>query len=447
MVLLTRTSLIPISSDLHSSLSSTGQAKYFAMANMKNSTPKKAFPFLSLPLEVRRKIYLVMRSWPSKQHHALLCVSKQMLSEAKESYAQRALICTSEDDLISKVYKSIPVVLNSIQTLVLTFDDYCSSEESHSLLLSATEEPACGVDEPHFSHLQSVVVCLARLPNITELAFLQSKDSISDGSLGGILPSLTTWLSKHYRQIESLKLAVGYIGLDFISSLSNLQSLDSCAYSLTAATEAAQVFHQLDHLATLTLTRSAPRPTYNAEDSSRIKRSIDGEVLRSMKPLKNVNLFDNIDMTQARYEEGDPRRPLKIIDEDVFNALREKHGDSIENLHIKSSDILTPLILQAMKTLLESATALKTLRLSLIDADIDNLENLPKSLRSIDIAVQSNYMPPFVEADLHSIHSALPNLQDFQYTVYKRPLGRLLCHFGTSAGGKKKWVSWRRAVL
>ena len=408
------------------------------MANMKNSTPKKAFPFLSLPLEVRRKIYLVMRSWPSKQHHALLCVSKQLLSEAKESYAQRALICTSENDLICKVYNSMPVVLNNIQTLVLTFEGYRRSEETDSLLRSATEEPGCGINEPHFSDLQPIVVCLTRLPNITELALLEPKYLISDRLLEAIHASLTIWLSKNYRQIESLKLTVRYIDLVFISSLSNLQSLDSCAYSLTAPTEAVQVFHQLDHLATLTLTRSAPRSACYGSDSSKIKRSIDGEVLRTMKPLKTVNLFDNIDKIQAGYDEGYVSRPTKIIDEDVFNALREKHSDSIENLHIKSYHILTPLVLKAMKTLLESATALKTLCLSLIDADISNLEHLPKSLRTINIAVRSNYMPPFVEADLHSIHSALPNLQDLQYTVYKRPSGRLLCHFATSDGGKKK---------
>lgn len=131
-----------------------------------------------------------MRRWPSQQHHAVLCVSKQILSESRESFDQRALICASESDLVSKVFNSSPVILNKIQTLVITFEDGCYAEEMGSLLESVTEEPPCGADKAYFRDLQSVVVCLSRLPNTTELAFLQSKDFSSDRMLKDFFASL-----------------------------------------------------------------------------------------------------------------------------------------------------------------------------------------------------------------------------------------------------------------
>lgn len=78
--------------------------------------PKKASPILRLLFEVRLKVYLVMHSWPSKPCHAIFCASKQLLSEARESYHQRGLICSSEIDFVSVVDKGPPLVLNKIQT-------------------------------------------------------------------------------------------------------------------------------------------------------------------------------------------------------------------------------------------------------------------------------------------------------------------------------------------
>lgn len=95
-----------------------------------------------------------------------------------------------------------------------------------------------------------------------------------------------------------------------------------------------------------------------------------------MKPLKELNLFDTI---LKIHDFDDPRSftvPPKIMNEDIFDALREKHSDSIVHLTIRSSYILKPDVLQAMLSFIESATALPTLSLRLIDADISNLERL-----------------------------------------------------------------------
>jgi hypothetical protein len=157
-----------------------------------------------------------------------------------------------------------------------------------------------------------------------------------------------------------------------------------------------------------------------------------------MKPLKDLNLLDAVVGTRYKSDGSNSNYSPTLMTKDLFNGLREKHGDSIENLTITSSYALPPGIQKAMLSFLESASALQTLRLRLFNMNISNLEKLPKDLRSIKITIVSHRMPSLVEADLDTIHSALPRLQELRYTVHKPTSGRVLCRFKTSNYGRQR---------
>lgn len=407
---------------------------------MTESKLRTMFPFLKLPLEVRRKVYLVMRQWPSQQHHAVLRTSKQVYAESTESFDQRALICEDESDLIKRVSKSTTVVLKQIQTLVITLTGTAYLREFQSLEESLVAVTVCGSDAEHFEDVQRMVTCLARLPNVTELKLLCPELFVDDECMEGYSLTLAAWLATNYNQVESLSLTVKFITLDFIAAFRNLHILSFCGYSLTAAADAVPIFRQLDHLESLTLTRPMARIA-KADDWTMIKRSIDGEVLRSIKPLKVLTLADYCEDT----DDGDSYlgsvRPPKLMNEDIFCALSERHGDSVQNLTIESSYILAPPVLRAMLSFFDSAIALQTLCLDLVDADIGNLTRLSKTIRDIQIEISSDYLPSFGQADLYSIHNTLPNLKKFKYEVYRMRSGKLLCHFKTSNNGRRKYVS------
>lgn len=407
------------------------------MAKRKESQSRPPFRFLGLPLEVRRKIYLLMRIWPSEQHHAVLRVSKQIHAEARESFYQRALVCSSQSDLISTVFKFTPVVLNRIQTLVVTLEEWGWSKHRNELLKSVTGEPVCGTDELYYKDLQSVVTCLSRLPNVTELTILGPRQSYVAKRMQNYFASLTAWVTQNYTQIESLTLTAKNTTLGFISALSNLQSLTFCGFSLTTSAEAVEIFRRLDHLKTLSLIRPERSPDcFN--NGARIVRSLDGEVLRSMKPLKAFTLLDCVDENNECDDDPDVVLAPQHMNEDIFHALREKHSDSIQKLTIRSTFDVTSPTHDAMLSFICSATALQTLRLDLVDTDIRNLERFSRDLRCVEIVLCNEYLPSFGEADLSSVHHALPQLRELKYTVYRQRSGRLLCRFTTEDYGKKR---------
>jgi hypothetical protein len=117
------------------------------MEELAKSKPTPTFRFLSLPLEVRRKVYLLMSMWPSRYHHAVLQVSKQIYAESKESFEQRPMKCSTRDDLIHKIMSYTPVALNNIHTLLVAFERYEDSVEMASLLASLAGEPPYATDK------------------------------------------------------------------------------------------------------------------------------------------------------------------------------------------------------------------------------------------------------------------------------------------------------------
>lgn len=259
------------------------------------------FPFLSLPLEVRRKVYLVMRSWPSREHQTTLLVSKQIHAESQESYDQRALICSSAFEFVEEALEAAPVVLKNIQTLAIYFDDSTSLRSelfsrvmNLTTMFAADESLQSAANEYYFKDLQCLVSCLSRLPNITELFILRDKGGAVEPRTF-YLQSLLAWLSNNYSLVGSLTLTVSNLSLGRISAFTNLQALNCFMYTLTPEDGMINLMEKLDSLEQLTLRRR--------HDCSGLTNSFTGNVFRSMWPLKSFSLLDD-DKKEAEERES-----------------------------------------------------------------------------------------------------------------------------------------------
>ncbi len=142
----------------------------------------------------------------------------------------------------------------NIQTLVITFDHYCYTSEMMPLLESTAALAGCGTEQ-YFKELQSLVICLSRLPNIVEMTILHPMDCLADQQMKDYMASLTAWLTTHYNEIQSLTFSTNFIQLDFLSGLPNLQSLAFSGFSCTTTADAAKIFQKMDQLDSLTWTR------------------------------------------------------------------------------------------------------------------------------------------------------------------------------------------------
>jgi hypothetical protein len=406
------------------------------------------FPFLSLPLEVRREVYLVMRKWPSRHHHAVLRVNRQIYAESKESFDQRALVCSSPLEFAEKVIEATPVVLKGIQTLAIYFDEdiylnsTVSSQMTNSMTGLATTDDILRSDgdDYYIDDLQVLVSCLARLPNITELSILRNRKG-SNTPPRGYLKSLLVWLSKNYTFVESLTLTVNHVTLDTISAFTNLQTLSCISYSLTPPADMISVVERLDHLEELTLKKRFESPALG------IVHSFTGSVFRSTRPLKRLNLVEEEEIEDGNWGHHQGRRieaypPLSLGD--LITALSEQHSDTMEHLTVEASgsfDAAVPP--QLLRSFVTNATSLKTLTMDVVHCDTEFLEHLPQSLRSLNFTLSADAIPAFGEASLSELHSRLPRLQSVSYNVLNKKSGRSMVSFESEKYGRTRCVHTR----
>ncbi len=405
------------------------------MPKIANLKPKTTFPFLSLPLEVRRKVYFFMREWPSQHHHAVLRASKQIYAESKESFDQRALICSSQQEFVKKVSNALSVVLNKIESLAINFEYPAFSYDQRPLEVLAADESLCAVGEKYFKDLRSVIICLRRLPNIMDLSVLRPRKDNHDEPAEDYLKSLLTWLSKNYTQVESLTVTLRCVNFDAFSTFSNLHTLRCMAYSLTSEEQMITVLETMIRLKDLTLMR--PRPEFRGKD---LLHSFTPKALRSMTPLKTLRLLEEDD---SEGEYGDRRDWLHppLITPAVFAAFSERHCDTIQHLTIDCDDSFDSVVFpQQMELFVTKATSLKTLALNLRHSEIDFLEHLPQSLQSLKLSLSATTLPSCGQTSLIELHSKLPHLRKISYNVYNERTGRTMFTFESDNYGRTRYV-------
>ncbi len=403
------------------------------MANIGKSMSNKAFPFLSLPLEIRRKVYLTMRTWPAQEHHTILCVSKQVYKESKESYDQRPLVCTNQLEFVRRVKETSPVVLNKIETLSINFLDDAFWDTGRCQLVNAVDENGFPVIEPHPEELQSVISCLRCLPSITELLISGTRKHRAREPVQPYLKSLLAWLGENYSQVESLTLNINPISLDAISAFSKLRTLSCYAYSHASPAQMIQVLDGLVRLEELTLRARSPKI-----QNIGLHRSFTGDVLRAMRPLKTLNLLDD-DGSESEGEVNIYNHKPPHITSSIFAALCQKHYHTLQHLNVKFDGLFNHQVSQQiLKGFVARATSLKTLLFNVIECDVDFLNYLPPSLKILDFTTQEVKLPAFGEASLAELQSKLPRLQEISFKVISIETGTSLFKFESKDLSRKK---------
>jgi hypothetical protein len=80
------------------------------------------FFFLKLPLEVRQMIYMCITAWSAHDHLSVLCVSKKIHRESKDSFDRRPLECACKSTLVNRLNKFSQLVLKKMEQLSVHFE-------------------------------------------------------------------------------------------------------------------------------------------------------------------------------------------------------------------------------------------------------------------------------------------------------------------------------------
>lgn len=99
----------------------------------------------------------------------MLCLSKRIHEEARESFFQRPLICASQSNFINRVHQLTTVVLKGMDELSIQFEDMQTRSLTAQLDSHAIQQRRLGTNNPFSAELQNVCQALRKLPNIRTL--------------------------------------------------------------------------------------------------------------------------------------------------------------------------------------------------------------------------------------------------------------------------------------
>jgi hypothetical protein len=340
-----------------------------------------AMGFLELPLEVRLNLYHIMLSLPVQTHLNLLCVNKQVYSEARKSFYQRPLVCNSQYDLMDFVEHWPKSAVHNITNLQLHLEEI-RPEAMQGYLAELVAGTQVQRRHPYLLEIQQITTALSALSGVTHLQILKPLDIRTGPPSSIVTTQVLRWAADYYTKLHSLRLDIEQCHLDCLESCKELKSLRLSAYSESSPTRMADVLRRLPNLKELSLAgppsnlAALTRHGYH----TRIAQSITHVVISRMRPLKRLSIF------QLNGAESDPQ---PLLTPNVMIALYQVHRDSLRELKISSAITPTPMFVTHLAAFLLGTTTLEEVSLLWPNTEPASVDNLPNTVRKLEIAVRT----------------------------------------------------------
>jgi hypothetical protein len=338
--------------------------------------------FLKLPLEVRQNLYGLMVGLPYRDHLNLLCVQKQVYSEARESFYRRPLHCNSQYDLIKFVERWPGSVLQSITNLQLRLEEIRPEIMQGYLHGISGGNPVQSHPHPYLLEINQITSALSELPRVAHLQLLRPTSLQMSIPSSIVMTQLLNWTAEHYPKLHSLRLDLEQCHIDCLGSLTELKSLQVTGYSETSSIRTADVLSKLTNLEEL-LVVGPPRGLQMLQrhgSQTNIVQSVNHQTFERLKPLKCLTLVQLMDSG---------------INEDVFltrktmKALYEVHRESLRSLTISSTTKPGSVFIEFLSAFFLGTTKLREIRLMWPDIETPLVDCIPNTVWKLEVAVTS----------------------------------------------------------
>jgi hypothetical protein len=337
---------------------------------------------LKLPLEVRRNLYDLMLTLPCRDHLNLLCLSKQLYGEARESFYRRPLCFESQYDLIDFVAQSSESVLRSISVLHLHLEEIRAEVMQGYLTDILSGNPVHARQHPYLLETKQIKSALSEFPSIKHLALLRPTGIQKSLPSSIVTTQLLNWAAEHLPKLRSLRLDIEQCHIDCLASFTELRSLRLIGFSETSSTRIADVLSRLSSLEELVVT-GPPQGLQTLQQhglQSKIVQSITHQVFERIRPLRRLTLVQATDSNTPT----DVFLTLKTI-----KSLYEIHLESLRAFKISSSSSPSLAFGEYLSAFLLGTPNIEDLSLTWPDMEIAFLDCIPNSVRTLELAVAS----------------------------------------------------------
>jgi hypothetical protein len=353
-------------------------------------------------------IYLNMITWSAYDHTSMLCVSKRMRAESQESFDLRRLQYPSQSIFVKRAQGFSLLVLDKTKEISICCEDIdvsrfsLVSKQLPRRLAGSDLGPYLGSVGPYQPELDLIYQTLTRFPNLR--TFTVGTPRNNRASPARYLNQLFTWLGNNHRAIEGLGIGLA-CDMSVLLGFNQLRELSFSGYSTTSEHQSRIVFAQLHHLETLGII--CQETSGRQRGATRIRPS----AIASIKPLKHLSFREEYKYAD---ENGSPYGI--VYSEEICNAFEEAHHKSLESLNVTCRFQGGRSQLAHMRSLICSASSLKTLTLELHGFDATLLWQLPKSLESLNLSLRGQRLG-VEQTYFKSLHAKLPLLERICFTL------------------------------
>jgi hypothetical protein len=294
------------------------------------------------------------------------------------------------------------VVLKDINELSIKFEDiqtWCLTAQLDS---HAIQQRRLGTNNPYPAELQNVCHALRELPNIRTLTVKGPLIGRGFAPPVGYLNQLFTWIGNNLRQIEELAIYVP-VDMNLLLIFNNLRRLSFSGFSIAETDKFKAILQQLPFLETLEIACVEQR------DPQIRQWQITSSDIQSIKPLKTLVL-------RELYSWDHPDHHGMIFSKDICAAFEKRHSSTLEHLVVTSNYMSGRFRLAPLKSLIRSATSLKTLTLKRWHFEPTVLGKLSSKLESLDITAGSQSLG-VEKFYLDTLHTRLPLLRDIRFKL------------------------------
>ena len=260
---------------------------------------------------------------------------------------------------------------------------------------------------PYLGEGQRITKGLQQLPNLKHLTLRRPMKSTTTPASTTVLKYTLRWIQHYYLQLQSLDLELDHCDLECLSQLEDLRMLRFSGYSLTHPGRMRTLVYSLKRLKELHIIGPPPGFLWQQRHGQRqnVVQSMTPEVLRAAPPLSALTICDVVGVRSKRSGSNHV-----FLVPDMFQALYDRHRDSLQSLDLFSDEALDPEATASLARFMTVATALRHLAVGWPEIDLRLVDCLPRSLRSVEVVVTNRVLAAAFAERLEGSRYRLPYL-------------------------------------
>lgn len=338
----------------------------------------KPVHLLSLPGELRQKVYESMKDMPPNDHLSFLRTCKMIWCEGRATLLSRPLVFNSQAQLIEFTGSVCDELLSKVVTIKLCLEDLDRSQVRQYLTEVAMGQSKKTSLQPYAKERDRITSALSMLPKLRSISLLRPSSVARNHAPKCLVNDLIDWIVKHLKNLRHLRIDYDSYAFEKLATLADLQTMQVSGFSRATAEQAertAQNFTNLRELHVVPASYIMHTPYFKCQQPQNI---ISASLIHNLRPLQVLTLYEPPESPNGEHV---------FLTAPILKAISIRHSQTLEELNIRSLHALSPVTLKVTAALLLSTTALQSISLTFPQIPFDTIDALPRTTAELELLV------------------------------------------------------------